>query len=142
MKSTHTKIIDIVDNKTGEIKYHKKTPFTSPFKRGLGYSFKYNSIKVSGYADISLPKELDDLTIGRMYRLSKHLYSVTNMLARRSNNKIKPYQITDIAKVLGMSERQASDFFRVSNQYGVIKRTKVEPRMYQYYFNPLYFKLL
>jgi len=115
--------------------------FYDPFKEGIGYNFKYRSAFVKNYLGISLPygeNGFSDLELGRIYRISRLMYSDSNLLARRSNNNIVPITRDEIQLMLKMHRTKFVPFWKKVLEYRILKPIKYQD---EYYFcmNPLYY---
>jgi hypothetical protein len=112
-----------------------------PFKEGVGYNFKYRSAFVKNYLGISLPYGKDgfsDLELGRIYRISRLMYSDSNLLARRSNNKIVPVTRDEIQLMLGMHRTKFVPFWKKILDYHILKPIPLDGNLY-FCMNPLYY---
>lgn len=119
----------------GEPKVRK---FYNPFQDGRGYNFKYKSAFVKSYLGIELPKCFSDNECGKMYRLSKKMYSDSNLLAKRAGNEIVPLTKQDIIKVIGVHRANFSPFWNKMLANKIIKPIMIGDSEY-YCFNPLYY---
>jgi hypothetical protein len=94
------------------------------------------------YRDTPFPAGMSFMDIGRMTVLSESMWSNTNMLGVKGQGGVKPFDLTDIAKVLKVAERQSYRFVDRMLKLGVMAKVKVmgngESEI-QYYINPLYF---
>ena len=134
--SRYYKKMSIVED--GEIVREKVLPLYSPFKDGKGYNFKYKSINIKSYLDIPLPNNFSDTEVGRIYRLSRKIYSDSNLLARRSNNEIKPLTKQDIQYLIGIHRNNFNPFWKKVLKHKIIKLIPFGDRSF-YCFNPIYF---
>ena len=134
--------ITTFNNDTGQIYNVKERAMYNPFDPERGYNFKYKSLSIKSYLDIPLPDVFSDSEIGKIFRLSRHIYGNTNMLGKRTNSYIHPYTQEDILKVLGLKDRQGRGLLkkivenRVMRKYECIEQGNT---LIQYYFNPMYF---
>jgi hypothetical protein len=119
----------------GETKIKK---FYSPFKDGRGYNFKYKSAVIKSYLGIELPKDFTDNECGKVYRLSKHIYSESNLLAKRVNSEISPLTKDDIVLIVGIHRTHFGKFWNKMLRNRIIKPITLNGDTY-YCFNPLYF---
>ncbi len=112
--------------------------FYSPFQDGRGYNFKYKSTVIKSYLGIELPKCFTDNECGKMYRLSKRIYSDSNLLAKRVNNEIHPLTKQDITEIVGVHRANFSPFWNKMLRNKIIKPIKISGDEY-FCFNPLYY---
>ena len=119
----------------GDAKVRK---FYSPFKDGRGYNFKYKSATIKSYLGIELPKCFTDNECGKMYRLSKQIYSDSNLLAKRVNNEIRPLTKDDITAIVGVHRTNFSKLWNKMLRNKIIKPIKINGEEY-FCFNPLYY---
>lgn len=121
----------------GEIIDEKVVPFYSPFKEGKGYNFKYKSINIKSYLDIPIPECFSDAEVGKIYRLSRYIFSDSNLLAKRRNNEIVPISKQDIQVIVGLHRTKFNPFFKKLVDEKILKQVELS---YKYYcFNPLFF---
>jgi hypothetical protein len=121
----------------GEVVSETTRKHYNPFKEGLGYNFKYKSIFVKSYLGISLPDIFKDIELGRIYRISKMMYSDSNLLARRSDNKIVPLTRDDIQNKLGMHRTKFVPFWNKLVDNKIIKAVMLDNEYFC--MNPLYY---
>jgi hypothetical protein len=112
--------------------------FYSPFKEGRGYNFKYKSTTIKSYLGIELPECFTDNECGKIYRLSKKIYSDSNLLAKRVNNEIRPLTKDDITLTVGVHRTNFSKLWNKMLRNKVIKPVKLGGAEY-FCFNPLYY---
>ena len=120
----------------------KERGMYNPFDPEKGYNFRYKSFSIKSYLDIPLPKDFTDSELGKILRLSRHIYANSNMLGKRKNNYIKPYTQDDILKILCLKDRQGRAFMKKVIDNKVIRRyefTEQGKHFVQFYFNPIYF---
>jgi len=122
----------------GEVVEEKVIAFYNPFKEGRGYNFKYKSIFIKSYLDIPLPDVFTDAEIGKIFRLSRHIYSDSNLLARRSNNEIVPLTKQEIQEIIGLHRTKFNPFWKKVLKHRIIKPIKYCDAEY-FCFNPIYF---
>jgi hypothetical protein len=135
--SNYFKKTDIIDE-NGELVGRKVTPFYNPFKDGRGYNFKYKSINIKTYLDIPLPECFNDSEVGKIYRLSRCIYSDSNLLAKRNHNEISPYTKVDVQDIVGLYRTKFNPFWGKVISNKVIKSIQIDGQHY-FCFNPLYF---
>lgn len=116
----------------------KVRKFYSPFKEGKGYNFKYKSITIKSYLGIELPECFTDNECGKIYRLSKRIYSDSNLLAKRVNNEIRPLTKEDIIAIVGVHRTNFSKLWNKMLKHKILKQIKINGEDY-YCFNPLYY---
>ena len=112
--------------------------FYNPFQDGRGYNFKYKSAAIKSYLSIELPKGFTDNECGKMYRLSKKIYSDTNLLAKRINNTIVPMTRQDIMGIVGVHRANFTPFWNKVLRNKIIKTVMLGGVEY-FCFNPLYY---
>jgi hypothetical protein len=116
----------------------------SPFKEGVGYNFKYRSSFTKSYIGISIPYDskgiqgFTDLELGRIYRISRLMYSDSNLLARRSNNQIVPIVREEIQSLLKMHRTKFVPFWKKVIKFKVLKDIQYDGSAY-FCMNPIYF---
>jgi hypothetical protein len=128
----------IIVDEDGEIVDEKVLSFYNPFKEGKGYNFKYKSIYIKSYLDIPLPEEFKDTEVGKIYRLSRHIYSDSNLLAKRSNNTIRPLTKEEVQEIVGLHRTKFNPFLKKLFKHKVLKIIPLNGEDY-FCFNPLYF---
>lgn len=127
-----------VINQDGEVVKEKTSKIYNPFKEGVGYNFKYKSTTIKDYTDILLPADFTDTEVGKLYRLSRRIYSSSNMLARRVKSKLEPYTKEEIREFFGMHRSKFSPFWNKIVKHKIIKAITIEGKEW-FCFNPLYF---
>lgn len=130
------------DNKTGFILDEKERGLYNPFDPEKGYNFKYKSFSIKSYLDIPLPNVFSDSEIGKLFRLSRHIYANSNMLGKRVNAYIKPLTQEGIIKILGLKDRQGRALLKKIIDNNVIRKLEYFEQgkhFVQFYFNPIYF---
>lgn len=131
-----------VDSSTGEIKHRSIQRITPAFDDERGYLFWVRKSFAKSFSDVPFPQEMTDADVGRMARLSKCIWSNTNMLGYRGNKGVRPYDTDKIADVLGISVRQAQRFIRKMIRVGMMAQVTVKVEGVvetHYYINPIYF---
>jgi hypothetical protein len=132
---------NLVDTETGEKLYTYQ-------KRGVerinekGYLFKSNANKATTYEFATLPEELSDDAIGKVYRLKGYIGKNTNMLRIRKSKGYYPMERKDFEKVWGLKKRQTNGLLNKLINLGVIAQNTIEVEYtirVQYYMNPMYF---
>jgi len=119
----------------GDAKIRK---FYSPFQEGRGYNFKYKSTTIKSYLSVELPKCFTDNECGKIYRLSKKIYSDSNLLAKRVGNEIHSLDKDDITSIVGVHRTNFSKLWKKMLQNKIIKPIKIGGEEY-FCFNPLYY---
>lgn len=112
--------------------------FYSPFQEGRGYNLKYKSTVIRSYLDIELPKCFTDNECGKIYRLSKKIYSDSNLLAKRISNTVVPLSKQDIISVVGVHRVNFAPFWDKLIQNKIIKPIHMDNNEF-FCFNPLYY---
>jgi len=137
MSNKFYKKVTAVDD-AGEIISQATTPYYNPFKDGRGYNFKYKSINVKSYLDIPLPDCFTDSEVGKVYRLSRYIYSDSNLLAKRTGGIIQPYTKTDIQSIIGLYRTKFNPFWNKIVKNKIAKQISLNGEDY-WCFNPIYF---
>ena len=137
-------VIKDFDKKTGELKKEVKKVINidSVFDEDRGYLFWNQMDYTKTFQNIDFPQDLSDDEIGKLTRLSKKIYSTTNMLGYRGNGGVKPYSAKQIGELIGLKERNALRFLKKMQKFKIIKPIPVDfgDRVeMQYYFNPIYY---
>jgi hypothetical protein len=112
-----------------------------PFKEGVGYNFKYRSAYIKSYLGISLPygeNGFSDLELGRIYRISRLMYSDSNLLARRSDSEVVPITRDEIQLMLKMHRTKFVPFWKKVLDYRILKPVFYDERTF-FCMNPLYY---
>jgi hypothetical protein len=122
----------------GEIIGKKVRKYYNPFRDGRGYNFKYKSIYIKSYLDVPLPECFTDTEVGRIYRLSRYIYSDSNLLAKRSSNAFVPITKQDIRKVFVVRKSVFYPFWKKMIDEKILKAIQLDGQEY-YCFNPIYF---
>lgn len=100
-----------------------------------GYSFWLSAYAVRSFPNgFELPKDVDALTCGYLYRCSMMLQPKTNMLVKHYRNYDKPMNSRLLAEELGIGIRQCQRFLQDVKQRGIIKEDD-----HRLYMNPIYF---
>lgn len=132
----HKKVTTV--DETGEIVGEKSVTFFHPFQDGRGYRFRYKSTTIKSYLDSELPECFTDIECGRIYRLSKRIYSDSNLLAKRKENEIYPLSRHDVQELTGMHRNKFNPFWKKILENKVIKPVILGGAEY-FCFNPLYY---
>jgi len=122
----------------GEIVKESVKKLYNPFKEGKGYNFRYKSLNVRSYLDIPLPECFTDSEVGKIYRLTRYIYSSSNMLAYRSGGRVYPFTKEDIRKIIVLHRNNFNPFWNKVLANKVIKPIVIDGMEY-FCFNPLYF---
>lgn len=138
----------------GELIKNNFKKMYSPFREGVGYNFKYKSTHIKTYLGISLPLEkkvysedgklksetegFNDLELGRLYRISKMMYSDSNLLAKRIDVDIEPSTRDEIQQSLGMHRTKFVPFWKKLFDFKIIKTVPLDNKVY-FCMNPLYY---
>jgi len=132
----------VIDRDSGAVISQKVSNFNL-FDERKGYLFWKNRQCVKTYPGIEYPDgvtERDELILAR---LTRYIYSNTNMLAYRGNgNVIKPMDTEYIAKATAQTHRNAANFMKRMLALGVIAKVTVhceDEKEIQYYINPIYY---
>lgn len=136
MGKTYYKKMSITQD--GEIVGEETIELYNPFREGRGYNFKYKSTNTKSYLEIPLPDTFTDTEIGKIYRLSRCIYSNSNLLAKRSNNEIKPIPKSDIQDIVKLHRTKFNPFWSKVIENKVVKEIRLDKHDF-YCFNPLYF---
>lgn len=136
------KKVTYYDRETGEIYSEKHLKVSAYFDEAKGYLFWSRKDFAKMFSDVDFPSDLSDSDIGKLTKLSKRMYSTTNLIAYKGNGGVKAHSIKTIAKLLNISERQSRLFINKMIKYGIIGSVKCKVKhdiSYQYYMNPIYF---
>lgn len=136
MGNTYYKKMSVTQD--GEIVGEKVVELYNPFREGKGYNFKYKSTNTKSYLEIPLPVVFTDTEIGKIYRLSRCIYSDSNLLAKRSNNEIKPLSKLDIQKIVKLHRTKFNPFWNKVLENSIIKEIALDKNTF-FCFNPIYF---
>jgi hypothetical protein len=129
-------------NSDGEIVTGDEKRFPAYFDEEKGYLFWPRKRFAKMFSEISFPAGMTDLEIGRMTRLSKHIWSNTNMLAYRGHGGARPYSIEMIGAAIGLQSSQAHAFIAKMTRLGIMAQAKTtvkERTDVYYYLNPMYY---
>lgn len=129
------------DNK-GQETNRIKSYIPDRFDDEKGYLFWNKTSFVKTFQDVELPKELRKVDIANLFLLSKRIYSDTNMIGYRSNGRIRPMGIKQMAEAIKDTERHTVTFIKRMVKLRIIAKVNVEvgsDKTTQYYFNPIYF---
>lgn len=135
-------IKNIVDFSTGEVLDRKVVTFPAYFDEEKGYLFWSRKNHTRSFQDIPFPEDMTDSDIGKLARLSKHIWSDTNMLARKGSGGLRPLGVEDIGRIVNLKRRQTYTFIKKMVELGVMakSKTKVGDVVENfYYINPIYF---
>ena len=127
--------------KDGEPVKKRVLKLYSPFKEGVGYNFKYKSTSIKSYLGVTLPVGkggLNDLELGRTYRISKMVYSDTNLLARRTETSIEPITRDELQESINLHRTNFVPFWKKLFDLKLIKTTNLYDKTF-FCINPLYF---
>lgn len=125
----------------GELVRDDSGLFYYPFKEGVGYNFKYRSAFTKSYQSVSLPSGVggfSDLELGRIYRISRLMYSDSNLLARRTNNHLEPFTRDEIQNMLKMHRTKFVPFWKKLLDFRILKPIPYDGNTY-FCMNPLYY---
>lgn len=140
-----SKIIEIksqIVEETGELVKEQRRLFTSQFDEEKGYLFWNTKNHSKIYNDIEFPKCFTYADQGRLQKLSRHIYSNTNMLGYRGNGGVKPYSKYQIGELIDLKKSALAEFMKKCIDNEIIKEVKIESNNYveiQYYMNPIYY---
>lgn len=127
---------------TGEILDEKIKGLYNPFNPEKGYNYKYKSRTIKHYLDTPLPDCFSDAEVGKIFRLSRHIYGDSNMLGRRVKSYVVPYKQEDIIKIFGLKDRQGRALLKKMTENRILKKVEFAEQgktFVQFYFNPIYF---
>jgi hypothetical protein len=134
---TYTKQEKII-SQDGEIVSEKKTVHYSPKKTWKGYNYKYKSARIQIYLDKDLPECFNASEIGRLFLLSKKIFSDSNLIAYRAAGELTPYTLETLCKIVGLSKPRFYSFMAKARKYKIIKTLVYCGKEY-YCFSPIYF---
>lgn len=135
MSEKALKKVTYTDRTTGE--YTSKETFVDMQFNSDGYLFFKNRFGTKSYLDIHLPDSFTWADKGRIEELKHYILKENQLLVHRSGNTIKPLMALDMARIIGMSERQCKTFINKLKKYKVIKEVKIGDIPY-YCYNPVY----
>jgi hypothetical protein len=136
------KKITYTDTYSGEVLCEKTYKVNSSFDYEKGYLFWNRKNASKTFKDVQFPESMTFDEIGRLTVLTKYIYSNTNMLGYRGNGIVKPFSMSDIGKIIKLSDRYTQRYVKKLIDLGVMARVKITTgnrTEYQYYINPLYF---
>jgi hypothetical protein len=122
----------------GEILSDKNTDHYSPLKRGRGYNYKYKSSRIQVYLDNDLPACFTANETGRLFWLSKKIYSDSNLIAYRADGKITPYTFEVLCGIVGLSKPRFYSFMAKARKHKIIKEIEYSGKEF-FCFSPVYF---
>lgn len=131
----------LIDKASGEVVSRRVLDF-NVFNEERGYLFWNRKNFAKTFQDTVFPREMTDAEVGRLTRLTKRVWSNTNMLAYRSARGVRPMGPEEIGAYLGLSRTRAYVFLGKMLRLGVVARVDVavESRAEtHYYVSPLYF---
>lgn len=139
------KILEVkshIVEETGELVKEQRRLFTSQFDEEKGYLFwvKKNHSKI--YNDIDFPECFTYADQGRLQKLSRYIYSNTNMLGYRGNGGVKPYSKYQIGELVDLKKSSLAEFMKKCLKHEIIKEVKIDTDGIietQYYMNPIYY---
>lgn len=102
-----------------------------------GYLFWNRKANVKTFIEVPLPEEFTWAERGRIHELKHYILKDNQFLVYRSGNTIKPITITEMSKVLDMSERQCKALIKKMKLSSIIKEISFDGLVY-FVFNPLY----
>lgn len=127
---------------TGELVKEQRKLFTSRFDEEKGYLFWNMKSHNKIYSDITFPECFTYADQGRLQKLSRYIYSNTNMLGYRGNGGAKPYSKYKIGELIELKKSALSEFMKKCKDYEIIKEVRIESNNFvevQYYMNPIYY---
>lgn len=100
-----------------------------------GYSFWLTAYAVRMFPNgFELPKDLDAMTCGYLYRCAMMLQPKTNILVKHYRNYDRPMNTRLLADELGIGIRQCQRFLKIAKDKRIIKEYD-----HKLYMNPLFF---
>lgn len=123
----------LTDQKVQKVKY---------FDDEKGYLFWLNRECVKTYKGCGLPDKLTETETARVYRLSLTMRKNSNLIYYKSGNSFKAMGLSQIARYLKISQRQAAAFISKMIFLHIIGKVRVNigrGTCTQYYINPCYF---
>ena len=122
-------------NKDGE--YIDRVSYvTSPIDDD-GYLFWVNKLNVKTFIEQDLPKGFTWADRGRVEALKKMILRDNQFLCYRTNGRVKPIGVKEIANMLELSDRQTKTFVKKLKSNGIIKEVSFDNMRY-FAFNPMY----
>lgn len=134
--------ITTFDNKTGLVLSEKERGLYNPFDPEKGYNYKYKSFCIKSYLDTPLPDVFSDSEIGKIFRLSRHIYANSNMIGKRVGSHVRAFTQEEIIRTFGLKDRQGRSLLKKAIDQKVIRKIEITEqgkRFVQFYFNPMYF---
>ena len=136
-----TKREQIVNDETGEVVYEKKSYIPELFNEE-GYYFWNKKSQSRQFTGIELPlKSYEDKGIFcDLCRL--YIADGSNLLEIGNRRRVRPFDVHDLAKMLGVSERQARRRLNIFLESGVLAKVTLDVAGKQEEWlvvNPLYF---
>lgn len=122
----------------GELLAQRTQKFYNPMKEGYGYNFKYKSAMTKSYLSISLPECFSDAELGRIYKISRMIYSKSNLLAKRTNGGIVPLTREEIHEKIGLHRTKFVQFWKKLIENKIIKSIPISGKNF-FCISPLYF---
>jgi hypothetical protein len=142
----YEKRFQIVDTKTGEVKYSAPMGYFPPrFDEERGYLFWNQKNHATQFADVDFPEAMSMMDRGRLATLAKRIWANTNCIGKRSRDQEKrfePCDLDDIAEILGIAPRYAKEWLDRMVKMEVMAVSLVTVGQYtdtHYYINPIYF---
>lgn len=130
------KDIRYTNQSTGEY-CNKKVYVDMQFDEEDGYLFWNQKNSIKTFLDMPLPEQFTWSERGRINELKHYMMKDSQLLVYRSGNYLKPIGITELNKILGLSDRQSKALVRKMKDLGIIKEVKTNGVIY-YAFNPMY----
>jgi predicted transcriptional regulator len=135
--NTNLVINAVIDSSTGEVYKETQSEYYSPYQEGKGYNFRYKSLSVKYYQDIDFYM-FKDSELGKLFKLSKFIYKETNLLAIRTNGKVRPLSTQEIQEIVGLSKSRCSEFICKLKNCNILRKRNINGSFYLV-FNPLMF---
>jgi hypothetical protein len=122
----------------GEIIGEQLKRYYNPFKEKRGYNYRYKSTVLKSYFDMPLPDKFTAAETGRLTWLSKHIYSSSNLLAKRRANTIVPLDREELRNIMQLGRSGFSTLINKTLKHGILKIIKLDNEEY-FCFNPIYY---
>jgi hypothetical protein len=140
---TYEKRFVVVNKRTGEVVHSSTRGFYPPaFDEEKGYLFWKGKTFAKQFSDVPFPDGMSDGDVGKLARLAKRIWSNSNVLVSAERGVKKPIGLTEVAGLLGMTERYAGAWMEKLQVLGVLAISEVRFRGNTetfYYVNPVYF---
>ena len=129
------KLTRYINRENGD--YYDKMQYVDLQFNDDGYLFWNRKGNIKTFIEYPLPKQFSWAERGRVEELKHYILKDNQFLVHRSGNTIKPIEIKEMMKILGMTERQCKSLIKKMKSFNIIKEVKIDTLTY-FAFNPLY----